>query len=70
MIRFAFFEVGFADRIIGIRVASDLDMSLDGGVTGQPQPRFLWLPLVIVRFPGEGPTPFPVLFKVFLLDPA
>ena len=35
MIRFAFFEIGFAGRIIGVRVASDLDVSLDGGVSGQ-----------------------------------
>jgi hypothetical protein len=31
VVRFAFLEVGFADRIVGVRVALNLDMSLDGG---------------------------------------
>ena len=30
VIRFAFLEVGFAGRIVGVRVAFNLDMSLDG----------------------------------------
>jgi hypothetical protein len=35
MIRLAFLEVGFIGRIVGVRVASNLDMSLDGSTTGQ-----------------------------------
>jgi hypothetical protein len=31
VICFAFLEVGFVGRIVGVRVAFDLDMSLDGG---------------------------------------
>ena len=31
MIRFAFLEVGFIGRIVGVRVVFNLDMSLDGG---------------------------------------
>src|SRR5271166_6041012 len=69
-IRFAFFEVGFIGRIVGVRVAFNLDMSLVGGVTGQQQPHFVWLPLVIVRFPCKGPIHGPVPRKVLLLEPA
>jgi hypothetical protein len=35
MIRFTFLEVSFIDRIVGVRVASNLDMSSDGNATGQ-----------------------------------
>ena len=35
MFCFALLEVGFISRIIRIRVASNLDMSSDGDVTGQ-----------------------------------
>ena len=35
MIRFALFEVGFVCRIVGVRVASDLDMSAYGNVAGR-----------------------------------
>jgi hypothetical protein len=70
MIGFAFFEVGFIGRIVRVCVASDLDMSTYGSITGRQQPCFEWLPLVIVRFSGEDPVSSPVLFKVFLFDPA
>ena len=35
MIRFTFLEVSFIDRIVGVRVASNLDVSLDGDMTSQ-----------------------------------
>jgi hypothetical protein len=35
MIRFAFLEVSLIDRIVGVRFASNLDVSLDGGTTSQ-----------------------------------
>ena len=35
MVPFAFLEVGFVGRIVGIRVASNLDMSADGSSAGR-----------------------------------
>ena len=35
MFCFALLEVEFIGRIVGIRIASNFDMSSDGGVTGQ-----------------------------------
>ena len=35
MIRFAFLEVSFIGRIVGVCFASNLDMSLDGDTTSQ-----------------------------------
>jgi len=40
VIRFAFLEVGLTGRVVGIRVASNLDMSLDGSTTGQQESHF------------------------------
>jgi len=35
MVPFAYLEVGFVGRIVGIRVASNLDMSADGSSAGR-----------------------------------
>ena len=70
MIRFTLFEIGFIGRIVGVRVASDLDMSTYGSVAGRQEPYFEWPPVVIVHFSGEDPIPSPAWFKIFLLDPA
>jgi hypothetical protein len=70
MICFAFLEVSFIGRIIGVRFASNLDVSLDGYTTPQEQTHFLWLPLFVVCFSDEAPVPRPVPLKVFSFDPA
>ena len=70
VICFALFEVRFTGRIVGIRVASDLDMSAYRSVIGQSQPHFVRLPLVIAQFSDEAPVSISVLLKVFLFDPA
>ena len=70
MVPFAFLEVGFVGRIVGIRVASNLDMSSNGSVASQSQPQFVPLSLVITCLSDEAPVSIPVLLKVFLLDPA
>ena len=35
MIRFAFLEVGFIDRVVRVRLAFNLDMPTNGSVSGQ-----------------------------------
>jgi hypothetical protein len=35
MIRFAFLEVGFIGRVVGVRLAFNLDMPTNGSVSGQ-----------------------------------
>ena len=70
MISFAFFEVGFMGRIVGISGALDLNVSFDGRATGEQQSHFARCSLVIARFPEEYPVLAFVPLKVFLFEPA
>ena len=64
---FAFFEVGFIGRVVGVRVTFDFNVSLDGRATGVPQPNLAWLPLVIAGFtPRCGAKYFCLHQRVFL----
>jgi hypothetical protein len=47
---FAFLEVGFIGRVVGVRVTFDFNVSPDGCATGMPKPNLDGLPLVIPRF--------------------
>jgi hypothetical protein len=47
MIRFTLFEIGFIGRIVGVRVASNLDMSTYGSVAGRQEPYLEWSSVVI-----------------------
>ena len=67
---FAFLEVGFIGRVVGVRVTFDFNVSLDGGATGVAQPNLTGLPLVITRFTEEGPVMTTMQRKVLLLAPA
>ena len=67
---FAFFEVGFTGRVVGVRDTFDFNVSLDGCATGVVQPNLTGLPLVITRFTEEGPVMTTMQRKVLLLAPA
>ena len=67
----ALFEVGLTGRVIGVRVASNLDMSFDGSPTSEQKPIFMRLSLaVVIPVADKGPTSALILFKVFRFDPA
>jgi len=67
---FAFFEVDFIGRVVGVRVSFDFNVSLDGCATGGPQPNLNGLALVITLFTEEGPVATTTRRKVLLLAPA
>ena len=67
---FAFVEVGLIGRVVGVRVSSDFNVSLDGGATGVPQPNLNGLALVITRVTEEGPVTTTTRRKVLLFAPA
>ena len=67
---FAFLEVGFIGRVVGVRVTFDFNVSLDGCATGVVQPNLAWLPFVIARFTEEGPVTTTPQRKVLLFAPA
>src|SRR5438445_9458658 len=67
---FALFEVGFIGRVVGVRVAFDFNVPLDGCATGVPQPNLTWLSLVITRFTEEAPATTTTRRKVLLFAPA
>ena len=69
VIRFSFLEVGFAGGIVGVRVAFNLDVSLDGSAFGVVQPDSVWLPLIITGFAKKGPVTVPTAPKVFRFEP-
>ena len=56
VICFAFFEVGFAGRIVRVGFAFDFNVSFNGRAYGAVQPDLAWLPLVVAGFPEEGPV--------------
>jgi hypothetical protein len=70
MISFALLEVGLMSRIVWVRFAFDLDMSLNGRAICEPQPHYLSAALVIVRFPEKAPVIQSLLPKVLLHKPA
>ena len=70
MSSFAFLEVGFIGRVVGVRVTFDFNVSLDGCATGVPQPNLDGLPLVITRFTEEAPVTTTTRRKVLLFAPA
>ena len=53
---FAFFEVGFAGRIVRVGFAFDFNVSFNGRAYGAVQPNLAGLPLVVACFPEEGPV--------------
>ena len=67
---FAFLEVGFIGRVVGVRVTFDFDVSPDGCATGMAQPNLDGLPLVITRFTEEAPVTTTTRRKVLLFAPA
>ena len=67
---FAFVEVDFIGRVVGVRVTFDFNVSLDGGATGMAQPNLTWLSLVITRFTEEAPATTTTRRKVLLFAPA
>ena len=67
---FAFLEVGFIGRVVGVRVTFDFNVSLDGCATGVPQPNLDGLPLVITRFTEEAPVTTTTRRTVLLFAPA
>src|SRR5258708_7652925 len=69
MVSFAFFEVGFMGRIVGISGALDLDVPFNGRATGEQQSHFARFAFVVTRLPKEGPVVPSVLLKVFLSEP-
>jgi hypothetical protein len=67
---FAFFEVDFIGRVVGVRVSFDFNVSLDGCATGGPQPNLNGLALVVTLFTEEGPVATTTGRKVLLFAPA
>ena len=70
VIPFAFFEVGFASRIIRVSFAFDLNVSLNGYATGEQQPQLLPLPFFVTGLPEEDPVTVLMPLKVFVFEPA
>ena len=56
VICFAFLEVGFIGRIVGVGFAFDFNVSFNGRAHGAVQPNLTGLPLVVAGFTEEGPV--------------